>query len=290
MSPGGSTGGSPEGRSEPREEVDRDALPVLPQPRQPGRRLAARPTRARPSAAAAPARVRPPVHHRRGGDARRGQAQRRDRAVQPGQGRRRRAQGLPGPAGRRGPAAAAGPAGRGRHPGHRRGRGARHEVGLAILRPLRELDEVAYLRFASVYRAFDSLEDFENEIAELRARHVPAGTPAAARPASRDPRRSAGAAARPRSVHGLRTVRHRPLHAVRAPTERGASASRDRTRQHDQGELHTMTETDDRLSGTRARRPQGRRARKGLKVERVFTTARRAPLRRGRPGSAATSS
>ena len=33
-----------------------------------------------------------------------------------------------------------------------------HEVGLAILGPLRELDEVAYLRFASVYRAFDSLE------------------------------------------------------------------------------------------------------------------------------------
>jgi transcriptional repressor NrdR len=28
-----------------------------------------------------------------------------------------------------------------------------HEVGLAILEPLRELDEVAYLRFASVYRA-----------------------------------------------------------------------------------------------------------------------------------------
>ena len=33
-----------------------------------------------------------------------------------------------------------------------------HEVGLAILGPLRELDEVAYLRFASVYRSFDSLE------------------------------------------------------------------------------------------------------------------------------------
>ena len=27
-----------------------------------------------------------------------------------------------------------------------------HEVGLAILGPLRDLDEVAYLRFASVYR------------------------------------------------------------------------------------------------------------------------------------------
>lgn len=43
------------------------------------------------------------------------------------------------------------------------------EVGLAILGPLRELDEVAYLRFASVYRAFASLEDFEAEVALLRA-------------------------------------------------------------------------------------------------------------------------
>jgi transcriptional repressor NrdR len=44
-----------------------------------------------------------------------------------------------------------------------------HEVGLAILGPLRELDEVAYLRFASVYRSFDSLGDFEREIASLRS-------------------------------------------------------------------------------------------------------------------------
>lgn len=44
-----------------------------------------------------------------------------------------------------------------------------HEVGLAILGPLRELDEVAYLRFASVYRSFSSAEDFEREIEELRA-------------------------------------------------------------------------------------------------------------------------
>jgi transcriptional repressor NrdR len=44
-----------------------------------------------------------------------------------------------------------------------------HEVGLAILGPLRDLDEVAYLRFASVYRGFDSMADFEAEIAALRA-------------------------------------------------------------------------------------------------------------------------
>ena len=43
-----------------------------------------------------------------------------------------------------------------------------HEVGLAILGPLRDLDEVAYLRFASVYRSFSSAEDFEREIQELR--------------------------------------------------------------------------------------------------------------------------
>jgi transcriptional repressor NrdR len=43
-----------------------------------------------------------------------------------------------------------------------------NEVGLAILGPLRELDEVAYLRFASVYRSFASIADFEAEIQTLR--------------------------------------------------------------------------------------------------------------------------
>lgn len=42
------------------------------------------------------------------------------------------------------------------------------EVGRAILAPLRELDEIAYLRFASVYRGYSSLDDFEREIARLR--------------------------------------------------------------------------------------------------------------------------
>ncbi|GAA4682426.1 transcriptional regulator NrdR [Nocardioides nanhaiensis] len=56
-----------------------------------------------------------------------------------------------------------------------------HEVGLAILGPLRALDEVAYLRFASVYKAFDSADDFESEIRDLRAERDPRipDTPAA---------------------------------------------------------------------------------------------------------------
>ncbi|MGJ3509519.1 transcriptional regulator NrdR [Enemella sp. A6] len=45
------------------------------------------------------------------------------------------------------------------------------EVGLAILGPLRQLDPIAYLRFASVYRQFETIEDFENEIALLRVEH-----------------------------------------------------------------------------------------------------------------------
>ena len=46
-----------------------------------------------------------------------------------------------------------------------------YEIGLAILGPLRELDEVAYLRFASVYQGFGSLEDFEAAITLLRSSH-----------------------------------------------------------------------------------------------------------------------
>jgi len=46
-----------------------------------------------------------------------------------------------------------------------------NDIGLSILPPLRELDEVAYLRFASVYQGFDSLEDFEAAITLLRVEH-----------------------------------------------------------------------------------------------------------------------
>src|SRR6478609_7499085 len=54
-----------------------------------------------------------------------------------------------------------------------------NEIGLAILNPLKALDEVAYLRFASVYRGFESADDFESEIAALRAERL---TPAEPQP------------------------------------------------------------------------------------------------------------
>jgi transcriptional repressor NrdR len=42
------------------------------------------------------------------------------------------------------------------------------EVGLAILGPLRTLDEVAFMRYASVYQGWETLEDFEAAIAVLK--------------------------------------------------------------------------------------------------------------------------
>ena len=41
------------------------------------------------------------------------------------------------------------------------------QVGLAVLDALRHLDEVAYVRFASVYKDFDEAADFEREVTML---------------------------------------------------------------------------------------------------------------------------
>jgi transcriptional repressor NrdR len=41
-------------------------------------------------------------------------------------------------------------------------------VGLAVLEELRTLDEVAYLRFASVYKDFDAASDFHRELELLQ--------------------------------------------------------------------------------------------------------------------------
>ena len=42
------------------------------------------------------------------------------------------------------------------------------EIGMAVLEPLKKLDAVAYLRFASVYENFSSLEDFKRAAEELK--------------------------------------------------------------------------------------------------------------------------
>lgn len=46
-----------------------------------------------------------------------------------------------------------------------------NDIGLAILEPLRKLDEVAYMRFASVYQGWESLDDFEQAIKLMRLEH-----------------------------------------------------------------------------------------------------------------------
>lgn len=88
-----------------------------------------------------------------------------------------------------------------------------NEVGKAILPFLRDLDVIAYLRFASVYRQFDTLEDFELAIQALRERSQAgetapeAGAPANAEPAAPVP------AKKPRKA---RSTRKRPV--SNAPT------------------------------------------------------------------------
>ena len=50
------------------------------------------------------------------------------------------------------------------------------QVGLAVLGELRALDDVAYVRFASVYKDFQSSEDFEQELSTLRKEAPPKGS------------------------------------------------------------------------------------------------------------------
>ena len=47
------------------------------------------------------------------------------------------------------------------------------QVGLQVLAQLRELDPVAYVRFASVYKDFQGPEDFEKELSTLRKEAPP---------------------------------------------------------------------------------------------------------------------
>jgi len=42
-----------------------------------------------------------------------------------------------------------------------------HKVGELVMRELKKLDKIAYIRFASVYRSFDDPEEFEEMVAEL---------------------------------------------------------------------------------------------------------------------------
>jgi transcriptional repressor NrdR len=42
------------------------------------------------------------------------------------------------------------------------------EIGVEVLNRLRGLDEVAYLRFASVYKGFDAAADFQRELVLLK--------------------------------------------------------------------------------------------------------------------------
>ena len=171
-----------------------------------------------------------PVHHRRGDGAVGGEAQRRHRAVQPAKvvaGVRRACQGRPVDEDALALLAqqvedAVRATGCAEVPSQ--------EVGLAILGPLRDLDEVAYLRFASVYRAFTSADDFIAEIrdaARRRPTEVDRATP------GRRPRRDAASPPRPPVAGQLadaasgRARRRSPLRVQHSPQHPTTTARHD---------------------------------------------------------------
>lgn len=43
-------------------------------------------------------------------------------------------------------------------------------IGEKVIRKLKQLDKVAYVRFASVYKSFSDIKDFEKEVKELKKR------------------------------------------------------------------------------------------------------------------------
>jgi transcriptional repressor NrdR len=55
------------------------------------------------------------------------------------------------------------------------------DVGLEVLSRLRKLDEVAYIRFASVYKDFQEITDFEQELGLLLQKRAPAGSASSSR-------------------------------------------------------------------------------------------------------------
>jgi len=64
-------------------------------------------------------------------------------------------------------------------------------IGELVMEELRHLDEVAYVRFASVYRQFEDVEAFHEEIERLRSARPPAGGGAPARARKRATARAA---------------------------------------------------------------------------------------------------
>jgi transcriptional repressor NrdR len=65
-------------------------------------------------------------------------------------------------------------------------------IGELVMEELRQLDEVAYVRFASVYRQFEDVEAFHHEIERLRSARAPAPAP---KPPPRESKRAARASA-----------------------------------------------------------------------------------------------
>lgn len=60
------------------------------------------------------------------------------------------------------------------------------QVGEMVMRELKRLDQVAYIRFASVYRSFQGIDDFQDAIKEVLRPATPARPPKASPRSTKD--------------------------------------------------------------------------------------------------------
>ncbi len=82
-------------------------------------------------------------------------------------------------------------------------------IGELVMRELKRLDKVAYVRFASVYREFEDIDAFSKLIKEIRSGGLDAQPPPTGVTSERTPpRRGVAAAARGQRLARSKTVRH----------------------------------------------------------------------------------
>ena len=136
---------------------------------------------------------------------------------------------------------------------------ASDEVGLAILGPLKNLDEVAYLRFASVYQAFSSIDDFDK--ADLRPAFRTPSAPAVRLPGQHRTTTAHQSAAPPETTF-------EPDPSPPARKEAPMSEALDNSRSTDNAPA-----PEDAAPAAQATPPAPVYPANGLAVERVFTTA-----------------
>ena len=177
-------------------------------------------------------------------------------------------------------------------------------IGAAVLDALRKLDEVAYLRFASVYKSFDDVADFQREASLLaKSARVPGAVTVSSRlaragrvhAAAADWQQAASGAVcsyvaqeQVAAVVGRVHEEHRRLVGRAWPAADPLRGAADEPRRHCQAQLVEQPGADELVHDARSAFAQHGRLAEGLQrgreVDGAFAGAHHGDFRRYRPG------